>query len=91
MQQILEKNGGDLTNTIDEWNNRGKKIDTSGYSGFLDIYFNSIFTNSLDVVKRIQLAKVLGIIGSQKDFLIFDRYLPRILPNFGVTKITKFI
>ncbi len=94
----MKKNGGDLTDAINEWNDRGAKINTPtglDYSGFLDTYFNSAYTKDLKLVKRIQLAKVLGLIGFKDDFLLFDRYFPRLLPlttlNSIATKITRYI
>ncbi|GAJ22110.1 unnamed protein product, partial [marine sediment metagenome] len=41
-------------------------------------------------VSRIQLAKVLGVLGSIEDFRVFEMMLPGVLPKDFV-KITKFI
>ncbi len=90
--RILEKNDGDLEEAIKVFNERGKEIQNNGYSGFLEVDFNSAYTKQLSLVNKIQLAKVLGVIASKEDFLIFDEMFPGMLPlprNFA--RITNFI
>lgn len=95
--RMVEKNHGDLTDSITEWNSRGTKIETKGYLGYLKSDFNSAYTKDLDLVKKITLAKILdlqGVIGSRDDFIQLDKYLPGILKS-GILKdfvrLTKFI
>ena len=95
--KMVEKNHGDLTDSIKFWNDRGDEIEKTGYLGYLKSDFNSVLAKELNLVKKITLAKLLdllGVIGSRDDFIQLDKYYPGILKS-GILKnfvrLTKFI
>ncbi len=89
-EKILELNDNDLEASLKVWNDRGVEIQDNGYSGFLNTDFNSVFTKQLNLVKKIQLSKVIGVLGSTEDFKVFDSMLPGVLPRSFV-KIIRYI
>lgn len=80
--RILDKNQGDLTDFIKEFNGRGEIIEEKGHKEFLRLKFTKYHDKDIHLLKNVQLSNILCASGD-------DAYLNALFAGFVHVKRIK--